>query len=40
MCAILQVTTGVHDLCRDDFIGTSVACPLVTGAIALALQAK
>jgi len=35
-----QMTTSVDGSCRDDFIGTSAACPLVSGTIALTLQAK
>ena len=35
-----QMTTNVDGSCRDDFIGTSAACPLVSGTIALTLQAK
>ena len=36
------MTTGTNSQqhCREDFVGTSVACPLVAGSIALAIQAK
>ena len=36
----LQRTTSPGGKCRDDFYGTSAAAPQVSGAIALALEAK
>ena len=41
-CEILymQTTTTLNGLCTDDFDGTSAATPLVSGVMALALQAK
>ena len=36
----MQVTTGVHQRCDKDFGGTSAAAAIVSGTIALTLQAK
>jgi len=36
----MQTTTTLNGRCTDDFDGTSAATPLVSGVMALALQAK
>ena len=36
----MQSTTTLNGKCTDDFTGTSASAPLVSGVIALALQAK
>ena len=35
-----QTTAGLNNSCTDSFYGTSAAAPLVSGVIALTLQAK
>ena len=35
-----QTTTAVAELCVYGFGGTSATCPMMSGAIALALEAK
>ena len=35
-----QTTTSLNSTCTDGFTGTSAATPLVSGVIALVLQAK
>ena len=35
-----QTTTTLNGRCTDDFDGTSAATPLVSGVMALAMQAK
>jgi len=35
----MQTTTTLNGRCTDDFDGTSAATPLVSGVMALALQA-
>ena len=36
----LQSTTSTDELCVYGFGGTSASCPMMSGAIALALEAK
>ncbi len=36
----MQVATTADGGCYDGFVGTSAACPLVSGVMALVLEAK
>ncbi len=38
--AFMQITTTADGGCNDEFDGTSAACPLVSGVMALVLEAK
>ena len=40
VCDPLQVTTDLRQRCTDGHTGTSVSAPIVSGIIALALEAK